>query len=151
MWLINDKTLHDKPFFLPPAFLYGFPLKKTSERRLGGGPDGVSRARMVWADQRGSGGRKSPKQELMSIIVLGKNKPHLKSHRIPKQLQRHLFHTMMEGRRGRGWCRAERSIQASTKHWLQLPHIQLQIKCSVLRIWLIFVIPIYHCTKKVPT
>lgn len=45
------------------------------------------RARMGRADQRGSGGRKSPKQELMSIIVLGKNKPHLKSHRIPKQLQ----------------------------------------------------------------
>lgn len=34
---------------------------------------------------RGSGGPKLPKQELMSIIVLGKNKSHLKSSRIPKQ------------------------------------------------------------------
>lgn len=39
------------------------------------------------ANQRGSGGRKSPKQELMSIIVLGKNKSHLKSLKIPKQHQ----------------------------------------------------------------
>lgn len=31
------------------------------------------------------GGPKLPKQELMSIIVLGKNKSHLKSSRIPKQ------------------------------------------------------------------
>lgn len=31
------------------------------------------------------GGRKSPKQELMSIIALGKNKPHLKSNGISKQ------------------------------------------------------------------
>lgn len=48
------------------------------------GPDSVSRAGLTREDQ---GGRKSPKQELMSIIVLGKNKPHLKSHRIPKQLR----------------------------------------------------------------
>lgn len=31
------------------------------------------------------GGHKSPKQELMSIRELGKNKSHLKSSRIPKQ------------------------------------------------------------------
>ena len=35
----------------------------------------------------------------MSIIVLGKNKSHLKSLRIPKQLQQHLSHMMMEGRK----------------------------------------------------
>lgn len=58
---------------------------------------------MGQADQRGSGARKSPKQELMSIRVLGKNKPHLKSHRIPKQLQQHLLHMMMERSRERGW------------------------------------------------
>lgn len=74
------------------------PLRSNSEQHQQAGG-----ARMGQADQRGSGARKSPKQELMSIRVLGKNKPHLKSHRIPKQLQQHLLHMMMERSRERGW------------------------------------------------
>lgn len=73
------------------------PLSSDSEQH-----QQASGARMGQADQRGSGARKSPKQELMSIRVLGKNKPHLKSHRIPKQLQQHLLHMMMERSRERG-------------------------------------------------
>lgn len=48
----------------------------------------AQRARLGWAEPGGPErirGGKSPKQELMSIIVLGKNKSHLKSLRIPKQ------------------------------------------------------------------
>lgn len=58
------------PMLLPTWQLHGLSVE-----------DGLGRA-----NQRGSGGRKLPKQELMSIIVLGKNKSHLKSFRIPEQL-----------------------------------------------------------------
>lgn len=99
---VCSKSMHKSVTCVPilqshvPAFPYIFPLKrqmiptwqlsglsvKALTASAGRGWAGLCRA-----NQRGSGGCKSPKQELMSIIVLGKNKSHLKSLRIPKQLQ----------------------------------------------------------------